>query len=161
MEYQANPDNAELRMKVMLIIKKLYLKTGGTPIVTTSALPPKFYELKPDEMVNAVDNMLLYLNRTKKNDIVTKCFNIFTNFGGWFARMLDVPVKPHLFSALNDDNLLRDSVVSVFLGKSVNPSPASTLIISALSHLSNALPIYKSLDTDNPKEPRGGDGSQK
>lgn len=160
LEYQQHPENEELKLRVVSVIKKLYIKTGGVPIVTTSVVPPNLVELKPEQMVNAIDNLMIYTNRTKKNDLIGKCFNIFSNFSMFFAKILQVPVKSKLFDMVSEDTIFRDSIVAVFLGHNISPSPATTLLISAASHLSNALPLYKAVEPEQTEKPRVNDRSQ-
>jgi hypothetical protein len=134
---KAQPNNKEARAEIEARLKKLFLRTGGLPIVTSNPLPVNLAELTPDELVNAVDNALVHINRTRKQDMVSKCINIVSNFGNLVATVLNVKVDSRLFSLVNDDYILREAICGVFLGRNVNPAPGTTLTIGVLSHLSN------------------------
>lgn len=158
--FEQNPTNEELKLKVLHVLKKLYIKTGGSPIITTSPIPSNLSNLTPTEMINAVDNQLIKLNTSRKTDIVSKCFNIFNNVTNWIAEIIHLPIRVEMLASVKEDYVLRESLVSVFMGKNVKPSSSTTLFVSIFSHLSNTLPHGKLSIGNNNKKSRS-DGRDK
>jgi hypothetical protein len=158
--FEQNPTNEELKLKVLHVLKKLYIKTGGAPIVTTSPVPSNLAHLTPTEMINAVDNLLIKVNTSKKGDIVSKCFNILNNVTNWVAEIMHLPIRAEMLRSVNEDHILRDSLVSVFMGRNVKPTASTTLFVSVLSHFSNTLPHGKLRIRDNNQKPGGDDRSK-
>ena len=134
---KTNPQNKDIRLQLENEIKKLYIKNGGLPINTQNPIPTDLKTKTNDELEHIVDNMMMHLNRSNKEDIVSKCLNIITNVGLATASFTGLNVPSNIYDLVNADAVLKQSIVAVFLGKGINPNPQIVFAISALSHASN------------------------
>jgi hypothetical protein len=136
-QLKAEPTNSAVRAELEGRFKKLYIKNGGLSIITNSVLPQNLEELTNEQLINAIDQALLRIQSSKKNDLVAKCINIASNAGALLSRLMKIKIDSQLFNLLKDDFVLQEAICGVFLGKNLNPAPLTTLTIGVLSHLSN------------------------
>ena len=141
-DFMADPSSRELRSRVEATAKKLYLKTGGLPIIRQNPLPVDLTSVSPEHLINIIDNMIIHVNRTRKADMVSKCINIVSNLGAMLTASLNISTDVRVFHLVNEDLILRESLCAVVMGRQVSPSPTVCLIISAISHLSNFFVPY-------------------
>ena len=120
-------------------IKKMYRDNGGLPVKTSSMLSTDIVKLTNEELVNVIDNMITQVNRNKKTDMTDKAIRAVTNVTklGCYFTGISSPIK--LMEKIDDDIVLRNSVVELALGKNVSPKPLVTLCFSLAEYLSGIL----------------------
>lgn len=152
---ETNPESEETRAVVKYFIRKLYVTNGGLPFNKADAIPYKLDELESKELVNVLENMIIYQARTKQKDLISKAVNLLANL----TAIIDQDAANKIANEIQRDEVLRESLWTVFLGQKF--SPLVSLIITGGSYLSNLVLNYQ-----NGKrvakaggEPSGGTGN--
>jgi hypothetical protein len=137
--FAASPEDPLLRAAVTAEIKRRYINNGGLPINTKDPIPVDLDAISPKELIHVAENMEIYLVRSRKDDIVSKFLNIFSNVSYLAARFGGLSVDAAVNRAFSSDHVLRQSFVEVFVGKTAQIHPILTLGVACVSHLSNIL----------------------
>ena len=142
LQLELDPENEEIKTYAKRFIRKMYLNNGGLPINTGDSVPTNINGMNAQELSNVLENMVLAKVRTKKNYIVDKALNVVANATYLSAAVLKHPIGKNLIDQVNSDDILKTSIVEVFLGGISQLNPLFTLIITAASHASNLLVKY-------------------
>lgn len=134
---ETHPESEETRAVVKYFIRKLYVSSGGLPFNTADAIPYKLDELGNKQLVNVLENMIIYQARTKQKDLISKAVNLLANMTAIF----DNDSANKIANEIQKDEVLRESLWTVFLGQKF--SPIISLIITGGSYLSNLLLNYQ------------------
>ena len=137
--YEAAPEDGFLRAALKAEIRKRYIDNGGLPINTKDPIPVDLEKLSPQELIFVAQNMQIFMVRARKDDIVSRFLNIFSNTAYLIARASGYNVNQSVNRAFASDPLIRDSFMEVFIGRTAQISPFLTLSVAGLSYLSNIL----------------------
>jgi hypothetical protein len=132
-----NPENEEVRSMAKFYIRKMYIAHGGLPFNKESAIPFDLDPLSSQELVNVLENMVIFTARTTQKDLIGRALNVFTNLGKIFYGQDSEPV----LAQVQNDEVLRSSLFEAFLGQKFGPF--LTLLITGASHLTNLYLNYK------------------
>lgn len=152
---QTNPENEEVRSMAKFYIRKMYIANGGLPFNKESAIPFDLDPLSSQELVNVLENMVIFTARTQQKDLVGRALNVFTNLGKIFYGKDSEAV----FAQVQNDDVLRSSLFEAFLGQKFGPF--LTLLITGASHLTNLYLNYQNgqRTTDKRVNPQGAPSS--
>ncbi len=134
---QTDPENEEVRSMAKFYIRKMYISNGGLPFNKESAIPFDLDPLSSQELVNVLENMIIFTSRTQQKDLIGRALNVFTNLGQIFYGKESTAV----FSQVQNDDVLRTSLFEAFLGQKFGPF--LTLLITGASHLTNLYINYQ------------------
>jgi hypothetical protein len=140
--FLANPGDKEARAHIERIIHRTYVDNGGISINPQDILPMKINELKPEELVNVIDNMKIHLGRTQKSEFVARCVCLFQNVFKMFSMKKGFVVADEIYNLISTDALLRDALVTSFFGQNVSLRPVPVIGVTLLSHASNLAVAY-------------------
>jgi len=130
---RANENDAVARAKLERVVQRTFKENGGVPINLKNPLPLDLKILSNDELINVIDNMQIFLNRTRKSEFVARCISIFQDGLRMFTNTSKVPDT--VYNYITQDDLLREAMVTTFFGPSNSISPVSVIGISLLSYL--------------------------
>lgn len=153
---EANPEDEEARALAKFYIRKMYIDSGGLPFNTQNPIPFDLDSLSAKELINVLENMLIYTARTKQKELVGKAINTVTNLAAIFGGTN----SEKTVNQLQSDEVLRTSLFEVFLGQ--NFGPLLSLIIVSSSHLTNLVRAYyeKNGKPSQPVQPTQPTGAQ-
>lgn len=118
-------------------IKTIYRDNNGLSIKTSALLPTDLKKLTDDELVNVCDNLIAQRNRTKKNGMATKIISCAASVARLATHLVGYGNCDNLFEKINEDVVLRDSVIEAALGKNISPKPAVTAAICVADYLAS------------------------
>lgn len=142
LDLETNPNNTEIRGYAKRLIKKMYINNGGLPFNTANVLPHDLDALTDKELSNILENMVIHTIRNKHDMLVGKAVNIISNITYCVTTITGNPVGKELIDDLNSDDMLRQSMVEVFLGRALQVNPLITFLVSGASHCSNVAVRY-------------------
>jgi hypothetical protein len=135
----ASPEEVgHARATIIEIIRDLYIDSGGLPVNRENPVPIKFEEMTNEEIVYILENMRLFLVRSRKEDIVSRCMNICSNISYIWSKRNGGKGDRNFANSLNSDTVLRQSFVEVFIGPTARVHPLLSLLIAGLSQATNA-----------------------
>ena len=150
LQLETDPENPEVRAMAKYYIRKLYIGHGGLPFNKESAIPFDLDVLSSKEMVNVLENMVIFTARTRQKDLVGRALNTITNVG----YILGGKDGEKVFNQVQNDDVLRNSLFEVFLGQKFGP--LLTVLITASSYLSN---LYRNYYEQHNGKPAASTGS--
>lgn len=127
------------RSTLELHVKRLYRDTGGLQCVTTSLLPIDLTKITDDELINVCDNMMSQKLRTKKADMCSRIISSTANIGRLIGAITGLSGLDRVVHRLDNDPILRSSLMELFIGKNVTPRPVVTLGLCVLDYSSDFL----------------------
>lgn len=136
LQLETDPENPEVRAMAKYYIRKLYIGNGGLPFNKESAIPFDLDELNSKELVNVLENMVIFTARTRQKDLVGRALNTISNVG----YIMGGKDSEKVFSQIQSDDVLRNSLFEAFLGQKFGP--VLTLLITASSYLTNLYRNY-------------------
>ena len=136
---QTTPDSEPARAAARMEIERAYLLNGGVPINPTNPMPVDLEKFSSKELENIIKNITIFEARNKKDDIVSRALNIFCNASHIAGKVTKMNISNSHINAITSDQVLKESFVEVFLGRTTRVHPVLAFVISFLSHLSNIL----------------------
>src|SRR5208282_4657040 len=107
-------------------IRESFIENGGLPINTKDPMPVDLEVMTSRELIHVAQNMRIFLVRSRKDDIVSRCLNVVSNVAYLGSRFGGARVDQTLQGALQSDHVLRQSFVEVFIGRTANIHPVLT-----------------------------------
>lgn len=133
---ETHPEDPEARALVKFNIRKIFISHGGMPFNKQDAIPYDLDSLTDKELLNVLENMVIFTARTQQKELVGKALNAVTNISYIFAGNKSLPA----IKEIERDTVLRDSLFEAFLGTKFGP--LLSLLIVGASHVSNLARNY-------------------
>ena len=150
---ETHPEDPEARALVKFNIRKIFISHGGMPFNKQDSIPYNLDELTDKELLNVLENMIIFTARTQQKELVAKALNTATNLAYIFGGENQLPVVKEV----ERDEVLRNSLFDVFLGQKFGP--LLSLLIVGSSHLSNLARNYLDGKRSKPAtRPAAGNG---
>ena len=108
---QTNPEDEEVRNMAKFYIRKIYVANGGLPFNKESAIPFDLDPLSSQELVNVLENMVIFTARTQQKDLIGRALNVFTNLGKIFYGNESEAV----FVQVQNDDVLRTYLFQILV----------------------------------------------
>jgi hypothetical protein len=133
--YKIKVGDPYARPALELLIHRLFRNNGGLDCKTTNLLPIDLPKLTDQEVINVAQNMITQINGSKKSGMTRKAVSAISNTARLACQMVGYPSGlDEVLQQVDVDTDLRDSLIQIFLGKNVSPSPKVTFTLSLLSH---------------------------
>jgi hypothetical protein len=123
-------------------IKDMYIDDTSVPLSTDNPFPMDFDSMSFEELENVYYNARIHCAKKRKTLMVDRFFHTIENLSQIASARMNFPAMIGAVRKVSQDNILRESVAGLIIGKGLNPKPIYTVLLSAAMHATELYTDY-------------------